>query len=131
MKKSIYTHCQNLLCGKQLPFPNNSRKYCSNNNKCKNDHHNGVRNLKVNILDGLTEMISINSKFESILNGILQKRRIVIMKENYLKLMGIDLTISEIFKNTHTLRNNEYLEYTFKNFILYHFIDEDQVAICR
>ncbi len=131
MKKSIYTHCQNLLCGKQLPFPNNSRKYCSNNNKCKNDHHNGVRNLKVNILDGLTEMISINSKFESILNGILQKRRIVIMKENYLKLMGIDLTISEIFKNTHTLRNNEYLEYKFKNFILYHFIDEDQVAICR
>ncbi len=131
MEKRIYTNCQYSLCGKKLPFPNSLRKYCSNNNKCKNDHHNGVRDLKVKMVDRLSEIMSKILSIEKLLNSILQKRKLVFIKDNYLKLMGIDLMINEVFHNTYTSIDNKYSEYTFKNFRVYHFVDDEKVAVWR
>ncbi len=129
-EKILYTHCQYGKCGKELPYPSTIRKYCNNNNKCKNDLHNSVREVKAAFADHVVDLLSLSEEYKRILDLILKNRYIKIIPIDYLLQMGIDLS-ADIINLEYCTEDFSYFQLTFKNYLFYYFVKDMQVSIWR
>ena len=131
MKKEIYTHCKNHKCGKKLQFPDTISHYCRNNNKCKNEHNNGIRKAKTDFADHVIETTLESMKLEKILNTILKKRRIRILSIDDLELMGIDFSSPLIKLVRSDSEQLELIEFEFENYQFFYFVTTEEVGIWK
>jgi hypothetical protein len=129
-EKILYTNCQYGKCGKELAYPSTIRKYCNNNNKCKNDFHNSVREMKAAFADHVVDLVALAEEYERILDLILQNRYIKIIHIDYLVQMGIDLS-ADIMNLKYCTEDLSFFQLTFKNYLFYYFVKDKQVSIWR
>jgi hypothetical protein len=131
MKKEIYTHCKNHKCGKKLQFPDTISHYCRNNNKCKNDHNNGIRKAKTDLADHVIETTIESIEMEQKLNTILKKKRLRILSIDDLELMGVDFS-SPLMKLVHSDSVElELIEFEFVNYQFLYFFITNEVVIWK
>ena len=131
MKKEIHTHCKYNKCGKKLPFPSTSVHYCRNNNKCKNDYHNSLRKAKTDLADLVIETKLNSYELEQKLDKLLNKRKIRIIPNHDLELMGIELSSPLISLIRYDKEDLKFMEFEFVNYHFFYFVSTDEVGISR
>jgi hypothetical protein len=129
-EKILYTHCQYGKCGKELPYPSTIRKYCDNNNKCKNDFHNSVREVKADFADHVIDLLSLTEEYERKLDLILKNTYIKTIDIDALEMMGIEMS-AEILKLEYCSKDFSYMRLTFKNYSFNYFVLDENVTIRR
>ena len=122
-------YCKYPLCGKQLFNASESREYCDdNNNKCKNKYNYMNRKLKLKLADVIISNSIFFDELKRKLSVLMKDRRIKIIPEDDLKLMGIDTNCS-IFQLVEF--NESMISLTFENYKIFHFIEESKIAIFK
>lgn len=129
-KKILYTHCQYGKCGKELPHPSTIRKYCNNNNKCKNDFHNSVREVKAAFADHVIDLVALSKEYERKLDLILKNRYLKTIHIDVLGMMGIEMS-AEILKLEYCSKDFSYMRLTFKNYSFNYYVLDENVTIRR
>ena len=131
MKKEIHTHCKYPKCGKKLPFPSSLVHYCRNNNKCKNDYHNSIRKAKTDLADLVIETTIDSYELEHKLNKLLNKRKIRIMPNHELELMGIELSSPLISLTSFDQEDLTIIEFEYAKYHFFYFVLTDEVGIWK
>ena len=131
MKKEIHTHCKYQACGKKLPFPSSLVHYCRNNNKCKNDYHNSIRKAKTDLADLVIETTLDSHELEQKLDKLLNKRKIRIIPNHDLELMGIELSSPLISFTSLDHEDLTIIEFEFAKYHFFYFVSTDEVGIWR
>jgi hypothetical protein len=122
-------YCKYPLCGKELINVLESRDYCDdNNNKCKNKFNYMNRKLKLEFADKIIFNSIIFEEYKRKLSVLMKDRRIKIIPEDDLMLMGIDTSCD--FFQLHDL-NESMVSLRFQNYKFFHFLDESKIAIFK
>ena len=122
--------CKNIFCDRVLYNVSDSRKFCDNNNKCKNDFHNALRKEKAEFADKIVQLHLMSQEYQRRIEIILKNRKIKILPMDEFDLMGVDLT-SEIFELKYVSEDMTYFEFRFEDYVIYSWFMEGEVAICR
>lgn len=129
-EKILYTNCQYGKCGKELAYPSTIRKYCNNNNKCKNDFHNSVREVKVAWADQIIDLLALSEEYERKLDLILGNDCIQTISYDYLEMMGIDLSC-ELLKVDFYDDEITLLILSFENYHFHYSVLDNEVCIWK
>ena len=122
-------YCKYPLCGKELINVRESRYYCDDNNdKCKNQFHYMNRKLKLEFADELIFNSIIFEEYKRKLSVLMKDKRVKIIPEDDLMLMGIDTSCH--FFQLHDL-NESMVSLRFQNYKFFHFLDESKIAIYK
>ena len=131
MKKVIHKHCKYQACGKKLPFASSLVHYCRNNNKCKNYYHNSIRKAKTNLADLVIETTIDSYELEQKLHKLLNKRKIRLIPNHDLELMGIKLSSPLISLTSFDQEDLTVIEFEFATYHFCYFVMTDEVGIWR
>ena len=122
--------CKNPTCEKELIGTSESRKFCDNNNKCKNDYHNGLRSKKVELADGLIATLTLQEHYKVILDKILGENETHVLSQRHLELMGVDLD-SPIFEPYTVIYDFFELHIEFDQYLILAFVGDERVYLSR
>lgn len=125
-EKKIYTHCKNVGCHRKLPYSSAGRKYCDNNNICKNTYNNSKRSAKIAFADHILMLSEESHEYERKLEQILNDECEQTIPINYFEIMEIDLT-SPLF--TYKYDDLDFIYFSFNNYDLCYSVQDDMVTI--
>ena len=93
--------------------------------------HNSLRKAKTDLADLVIETTLDSYELEQKLDKLLNKRKIRIIPNHDLELMGIELSSPLISLIRYDKEDLTYMEFEFANYHFFYFVSTDEVGISR